>query len=64
MKTCAILFLHLPVLGVTSSLREPTYMLTFLLVVSPVAVFEVYVMDVCQRREATWLDHQQQSYKK
>ena len=28
--------------------RERTYVLTFLLVASPVAVVEVYLMDVCQ----------------
>lgn len=39
---------HPSVRGVKTFIREPTYVLTFLLVVSPVAVFEVYLMDVCQ----------------
>jgi hypothetical protein len=37
---------HHPVITVKTSLCEPTYVLSFLLVVSPVAVFEVYLMDV------------------
>jgi hypothetical protein len=45
--------LHRPVIGVETSSRELIYVLTFLLVVSPVAVFEVYLMDVCQPGEAT-----------
>lgn len=43
--------LHRPVIGVKTSLRE-LIRAQFLLVVCPVAVFEVCLMDVCQPGEA------------
>jgi len=55
---------HRSVTGVKTFLREATYVFTFLLVVSPVALFEVYLMDVCQPEKATQSHHQHPSHKK
>jgi hypothetical protein len=64
MKILANFPSHRSVISVKTAILAPTHVFSLLLVVSPVAVFEVYLTDVCQPGEAAQSHHQQPSYKK